>query len=261
MLFLAPGGRTAYYGPPQLALAVLRPEPYQEVFRALSTDTPEEWKEHFLEFEPAKRYLTEPLAGYVAGTRPEAPVEPLRRQTWIRQYWMLTRRYACVLAGDRANLVTLLAADHSSGCSSSGACRPTSSGAPATQFRLVPQASLVLLVLVLGMTMMGLTRLAARDRERAPGVQARARRRAEPSAYMLSKVSVLGAIVLYQAFAYMACRPRTSAGRTTPSAGLAARGADHRGRHGRARRGLARAPLLVRSSTPSPPRSRCFHSC
>ncbi len=205
VLFLAPGGRTAYYGPPQLALAYFGLESYQEVFRALSTDTPEEWKARFLASEPAKRYLIEPLAGYVAGTRPEAAVEPLRRQTWIRQYWMLTRRYARVLAGDRVNLIALLAAAPLLGLLQLWRLPSDQFKAlPATQFRLVPQASLILLVLAIGMTMMGLTaslrevvkELPVYKRERAVGLST--------SAYMLSKVSVLGVIVLYQAFAYMA---------------------------------------------------------
>ena len=205
VLFLAPGGRTAYYGPPQLALAYFGLESYQEVFRELSSDTPEEWKARFLESEPAKRYLIEPLAGYVAGTRPEAPVAPLRRQTWIRQYWMLTRRYARVLTGDRANLVALLAAAPLLGLLQLWRLPADQFKAlPPTQFRLVPQASLILLVLAIGMTMMGLTaslrevvkELPVYKRERAVGLST--------SAYMLSKVSVLGLIVFYQAFAYMA---------------------------------------------------------
>jgi ABC transport system ATP-binding/permease protein len=204
VLFLAPGGRTAYYGPPQLALAYFGCDSYQEVFRELSADTPEQWKERFVASEPADRYLVEPLAGYVAGARPEAEVEPLRKQKWWRQYWMLTRRYARVLAGDRANLVALLAVAPLLGLLQLWRLPADQFKAlPATQIRLVPQASLVLLVLAIGMTMMGLTgslreivkELPVFKRERAVGLSA--------SAYVLSKVTVLGVIVLYQATAYM----------------------------------------------------------
>jgi len=205
VLFLAPGGRTAYYGPPQLALAYFGLESYQEVFRALSSDTPEEWKARFLAAEPAQRYLVEPLAGYTAGVRPEAEVEPLRRQKWHRQYWMLTRRYARVLVGDRANVVALLGAAPLLGLLQLWRM-PAGQFAvlPAGQFRLVPQASLVLLVLAIGMTMMGFTaslrevvkELPVFKRERAVGLST--------SAYVLSKMTVLGLIIVYEAVVYMA---------------------------------------------------------
>ncbi|HST26081.1 MAG TPA: FHA domain-containing protein [Gaiellaceae bacterium] len=204
VLFLAPGGRTAYYGPPQLALAYFGLESYQEVFRALSDDTPEEVKARFLGSEPAQRYLTGPLEGYEAGVRPEADVEPLRHQKWIRQYWMLTRRYARVLAGDRANVVALLGAAPLLGLLQLWRM-PTDQFKvlPAGQFRLVPQASLVLLVLAIGMTMMGFTaslrevvkELPVFKRERAVGLST--------SAYVLSKMTILGLIIAYEAVVYM----------------------------------------------------------
>ena len=204
VLFLAPGGRVAYYGPPQLALAYFKLDSYQEVFRELSVDPPEQVKARFLQSDEAKKYLTGPLAGYEAGARSVAPMEPLRQQKWLRQYWMLTRRYTRVLAGDRANLLALLAAAPLLGLLQLWRL-PTNQFAtlPPTQFRLVPQASLILLVLAIGMTMMGLTaslreivkELPVFKRERAVGLST--------SAYVLSKMSVLGLIVVYQAFAYM----------------------------------------------------------
>jgi ABC-type multidrug transport system ATPase subunit len=90
VLFLAPGGRVAYYGPPQLALAYFGFESYQEVFRDLSAEPPETVKARFLSSEQGQRQLVEPLQGYVAGARTETPVEPLGQQKWGRQYWMLT---------------------------------------------------------------------------------------------------------------------------------------------------------------------------
>src|SRR5262249_40607519 len=104
VLFLAPGGRTAYYGPPQLALADFPCDARQEVFRELSTETPEQRMAQSLSHDLARRYLLDPLTGYAAGATVDAQAEPLRHQRWSRQYWMLTRRYTRVLAGDRANL-------------------------------------------------------------------------------------------------------------------------------------------------------------
>jgi ABC-type multidrug transport system ATPase subunit/pSer/pThr/pTyr-binding forkhead associated (FHA) protein len=205
VLFLAPGGRSAYYGPPQLAITYFGAADYQEVFRELSADTPERWKARFLAHELGRRYLVEPLEGYTAGVRQSTAAEPLRRQKWSRQYWMLTRRYARVLAGDRANLVALLSAAPLLGLLQLWRLPSDQfKTLPATQIRLVPQTSLILLVLAIGMTMLGLTsslreivkELPVFKRERAVGLAS--------SAYVLSKISVLGVIVFYQAIVYMA---------------------------------------------------------
>ena len=81
---------------------------------------------------------------------------------------MLTRRYARVLAGDRANLLALLAAAPLLGLLQLWRLPSDQfKELAATQFRLVPQASLILLVLAIGMTMMGLTGVAAGDRQGA----------------------------------------------------------------------------------------------
>jgi ABC transport system ATP-binding/permease protein len=205
VLFLAPGGRTAYYGPPQLAIAYFGAADYQEVFRQLSADTPEQWKARFDEHELGRRYLLEPLEGYTAGVRQATTAEPLRQQRWSRQYSMLTRRYARVLAGDRANLVALLGAAPLLGLLQLWRLPSDQfKTLPASTIRLVPQASLILLVLAIGMTMLGLTsslreivkELPVFRRERAVGLST--------SAYVLSKMSVLGVIVTYQAIVYIA---------------------------------------------------------
>src|SRR2546423_4282670 len=118
---------------------------------------------------------------------------------------MLTRRYARVLWGDRANIVALLGAAPLLGLLQLWRLPADQfKDLPATQIRLVPQASLVLLVLAIGMTMMGLTaslreivkELPVFKRERSVGLST--------SAYVLSKLSVLGLIVVYQATVYMA---------------------------------------------------------
>ena len=205
VLFLAPGGRTAYYGPPQLALSYFDRPGYQEVFRDLSEGSPEDWKAKFLSSEAAQRYLHEPLAGYAIGARSDTDsTAPLGQQRWWRQYWMLTRRYARVLVADRANLAVLLGAAPLLGLLQLWRL-PADQFAtlPATQLRLVPQASLVLLVLAIGMTLMGLSsslrevvkELPVFKRERAVGLTT--------SAYILSKMTVLGLIVIYQAVAYI----------------------------------------------------------
>jgi hypothetical protein len=117
---------------------------------------------------------------------------------------MLTRRYARVLAGDRANLVSLFCAAPLLGLLQLWRLPSDQfKELPATEIRLVPQASLILLVLAIGMTILGLTNslreivkeLPVFKRERSVGLTT--------SAYVLSKMTVLGLIVVYQAVVYM----------------------------------------------------------
>ena len=67
VLFLAPGGRVAYYGPPQLALAYFKLDSYQEVFRELSADTPEEVEGALPAVGRGEEVPDRPLAGYDGG--------------------------------------------------------------------------------------------------------------------------------------------------------------------------------------------------
>jgi ABC-type multidrug transport system ATPase subunit/pSer/pThr/pTyr-binding forkhead associated (FHA) protein/ABC-type multidrug transport system permease subunit len=204
VLFLAPGGRTAFFGPPQLALAYFDRADYQEVFRDLSEGEPAEWKARFEAHDLGRRYVQQPVSGYAAGTRAPASLAPLGEQRWWRQFRMLTRRYARVLLGDPANLVVLAGAAPLLGLLNVWRL-PTDElqVLPPTQLRVVSQASLILLVIVLGMTLIGLSNgireivreLPVFKRERSVGLTA--------SAYVLSKAAVLAVIIIVQAAIYV----------------------------------------------------------
>ena len=200
-LFLAPGGRAAFYGPPQLAISYFGRADYQEVFRDLSAGEDDDWGRRFAAHELGSRYLAEPLAGYVAGERgTAASPQPAARQPWWRQLSMLTRRYARVLVGDRANLVMLVGAAPLIGLLQ---LWRLPGGQLATEpLHLVSYASIVLLVLAIAMTMLGLSNslreivkeLPVFRRERAVGLSI--------SAYVASKMLVLGALTILQAAIY-----------------------------------------------------------
>jgi ABC-type multidrug transport system ATPase subunit/pSer/pThr/pTyr-binding forkhead associated (FHA) protein len=214
VLFLAPGGRTAYFGPPQLALAYFDRADYQEVFRDLSSGDPDEWSTRFRADELARRYLDEPLSGYSAGTRPSASIgEPGARQPWLRQLWMLTRRYSRVLAGDRANVVLLVGAGPVIGLLQ--LWRLPADQLASSPLRVVSEASIVLLVITIAMTMIGLSNslreivkeLPVFRRERAVGLST--------SAYVASKVLVLSVITACQAAVYIALATAGQGGPTS----------------------------------------------
>lgn len=202
-LFLAPGGRTAFFGPPQLAIAYFQRADYQEVFRDLSTQDPQQSSASFRSSEIAQRYLRQPLSGYTAPTRPQTPPAPANPgQGWARQVWILSRRYCRVLAGDRVNFVTLVAAAPLIALLQ--LWRLPGDQLATTPLRVVSQASLVLLLIALAMTLIGLSNslrevvkeLPVLRRERAVGLST--------SAYVASKMLVLGALTVCQAAVYVA---------------------------------------------------------
>lgn len=114
VLFLAPGGRTAYFGPPAEA------ESYFEgatgtrspaaVFRELEERRDVDWAKRFAADPIATRYVERPLArsaahGHAAAARPSPVVA--RRGDARRQFGVLVRRYLAVLRSDPRTIVLL----------------------------------------------------------------------------------------------------------------------------------------------------------
>ena len=244
-----PGGRTAYYGPPQLALAYFGLEPTRRSSASSAAGSARRsGRRASSQTEPARRYLIEPLAGYVAGTAARRRRSRRRcgRQTWIRQYSMLTRRYARVLAGRPRQPGR--AARGSAAARAAPAlarCRLTSSRPlPPTQFRARPAGVADPARARDRHDDDGPDRLAARDRQGA----ARSYKRERSSrAYArrptcFRRCSVLGADrLLPGGRLHRRSRPRNQDGpNDAVGARLAARRADRRRRAGRARGGRAR---------------------
>ena len=99
-LFLAPGGRVAFYGPPGEALAYFGGGDPADVFLALESVPGEEWKERFRR-DPA--YGRAPLAARHAG-----PADVHREPSWPAQLSILVRRYIDLIRSDRRQLSMLL---------------------------------------------------------------------------------------------------------------------------------------------------------
>ena len=203
VLFLAPGGRTAYFGPAQLAPAYFGCEDFQEIFALLAAHREHDWAGAFRDHPYHERYVEQPIA------HAAEPVAPARRRTlpalpsprgWLAQVSMLTRRYLRVVTSDRRNLALLILQPILLGLLMLAALPAHELGAPAEgELRVVSRAGLVLLVVVLGATWVGASNAirevvkerAILSRERAVGLSV--------SAYVLSKFAVLGAITAVQA--------------------------------------------------------------
>jgi ABC-type multidrug transport system ATPase subunit len=202
VMFLAPGGHVAYFGPPQFAAAYFGCDDLQKAFQQLSTGDGADWGRRFRESPYHADYVVrashDESAPIAAPARERRPRE--RPREWLSQFGMLTRRYARVMASDRRNLALTLAQPPLLGLLMLAALPAGELTAPASgDVRVVSRAGLVLLVVVLGMTWLGASNairevvkeLPIYRRERAVGLSV--------SAYVASKVTVLGALTILQA--------------------------------------------------------------
>ncbi|UQT59993.1 ATP-binding cassette domain-containing protein [Streptomyces durmitorensis] len=194
LLVLAAGGRIAYYGPPQDALPFFGFEEWPEAFEAFEGDRDRDWAgeyrrspfhQQYIVNASAQPYLPQGAAAPAAGYAP-----PPKAQSWGSQLRTLVRRYAAALGADRTFLAIMVALPFVM-----GAMARALAGSKLTQ----ETAMNALLILCVGGVLTGAAN-AVRElvkerviyrRERAVGLSR--------SAYLMSKVVVLGTITVLQA--------------------------------------------------------------
>ncbi|MEV6947973.1 FHA domain-containing protein [Streptomyces sp. NPDC051172] len=190
LLVLAPGGRIAYYGLPEDALAFFGFEQWPEAFEAFEHDD-RDWGGDYL-FSPFHRhYVTEATAQpRVPRSGPVVITAPARPRSRGAQLGTLVRRYTATLGADRTFLAIMIALPFVM-----GAMARALAGSRLTQ----ATAMNALLILCVGGVLTGAAN-AVRElvkertiyrRERAVGLSR--------SAYLMSKVVVLGTITVLQA--------------------------------------------------------------
>ncbi|MFF7202741.1 FHA domain-containing protein [Streptomyces sp. NPDC008141] len=191
LLVLAPGGRIAYYGPPDEALPFFGFEQWPEAFEAFENDRDRDWAGAYRDSPLQRRYIAN------ASPQPHQPQEsaaafvaPPKAQSWGSQLNTLVRRYAAALSADRTFLVIMIALPFVM-----GAMARALAGSRLTQ----ETAMNALLILCVGGVLIGAAN-AVRElvkerviyrRERAVGLSR--------SAYLMSKVVVLGTVTVLQA--------------------------------------------------------------
>ncbi|MFD3357532.1 FHA domain-containing protein [Streptomyces fradiae] len=194
LLVLAPGGRIAYYGPPGEALAYFGCAQWPEAFEAFENDRERDWAGryraspyHERYIEAAMRRPVEPAPG---PSHAPPPPPPPKAQSWGSQLRTLVRRYAAALSADRTFLAIMVALPFVMGAMA----RALSEGSLGRESTLN-----VLLILCVGGVLTGAAN-AVREivkertiyrRERAVGLSR--------SAYLMSKVVVLGLVTVVQA--------------------------------------------------------------
>jgi ABC-type multidrug transport system ATPase subunit len=199
VLILAPGGRLAFFGAPTETIPYferrgVRPG-MDHVFRALADGEATDWKAGFEADALHDRHVRRPLddAGPAGPTAAPVPQPPPPPTPWLRQLWVLLRRYLAVLRSDRGVLALLAIQAPVFGLLYTMLFR----GNVLSTLYAVEAAVLVWL-LALGATWLG-TSNAIREivkelpvyrRERSIGLSV--------SAYVLSKVIVLGVITAVQ---------------------------------------------------------------
>ncbi len=109
VLFLAPGGRTAYFGPPSEALEYFGRSDFADVFAELEQNRDAKWKARFESSPAHRRFVRLPLvrSAVIAEAPTHTPGPPPPSHQWVRQVSTLTRRYVSVIASDRVNLAIL----------------------------------------------------------------------------------------------------------------------------------------------------------
>jgi ABC-type multidrug transport system ATPase subunit len=197
LLVLVPGGRIAFYGPPEEGLRYFGQSRWAEVFQDFERYPDRDWA---AEFAASPAY-----AEYVAGQRPRAAVQPKEQQQpaapqpqrrgAFRQMTTLTRRYMRVIASDRGYLIFMAVSPFLLGAlihllvTSQGLA-----GAPGTNNNAITVLLLLVICACLSGTASSIWELVKERqiyiRERAAGLSS--------GAYLFSKLLVLGIIVIVQ---------------------------------------------------------------
>lgn len=199
VVYLAPGGHLAFFGTPAAALEYFAQyglDSHAEIFRALDEDRERDWAALFASHPMHERFVRQAstLSAVRRARKGEQALPPRRSQSWMSQFSVLVRRYVSVIRADRKNLILLAAQAPVFGILDA---MLVPKGSMSTRFGV--SASLLLWLVVIGVTWLGMgnaIREIAKEsaiyrRERSVGLSI--------SAYVASKVVVLGAITIVQA--------------------------------------------------------------
>ncbi|CCK32628.1 ABC transporter ATP-binding protein [Streptomyces davaonensis JCM 4913] len=191
LLVLAPGGRIAYYGPPEDALPFFGFDEWPEAFEAFERDQDRNWAGGYTSSPLHRRYVIDATAQpRLTRTGPVVITPPRRPRSRGAQLGTLIRRYTAALSADRTFLAIMIALPFVM-----GAMARALAGSALTR----DTAMNALLILCVGAVLTGAAN-AVRElvkerviyrRERAVGLSR--------SAYLMSKVVVLGTVTVLQA--------------------------------------------------------------
>ncbi|MFE7120443.1 FHA domain-containing protein [Streptomyces sp. NPDC057654] len=200
LLVMAPGGAVAYFGPPDEALNFFGYGTWADVFSAFENYRDYDWSGRWRGSQHYQMYAADldaaaPQQAYAQHAQPPARVP--KPQSWGSQLWTLMRRYVSVIASDRGFMGLMVILPAVLGGVSCVIPSDFGLGAP-TKGHFNQDAGTILLILAVGMCFSGAANSVRElikerviyERERAVGLSR--------SAYLMSKVIVLGVITAIQ---------------------------------------------------------------
>ncbi|MFJ6526571.1 FHA domain-containing protein [Streptomyces longwoodensis] len=205
LLVMAPGGAVAYFGPPEEALNFFGYDTWADVFSAFENYRDYDWAGRWKGSQHYQMYAADidAVAPQAVQVPPMQAMKPPKPQGWLSQFLTLVRRYVSVIASDKGFLGLMVILPAVLGAvslliDSDKGLLPNPVN-PNTG-RIIPNgtATTVLLILAVGACFAGAANSVRElikerviyERERATGLSR--------SAYLMSKVFVLGMITVLQ---------------------------------------------------------------
>ncbi|MFJ6716988.1 FHA domain-containing protein [Streptomyces sp. NPDC091259] len=200
LLVMAPGGSVAYFGPPAEALNFFGYSTWADVFSAFENFRDYDWAGRWKGSQHYQLYAADidAVAPQSVAMPPAQQMRPTKPQGWGSQLWTLIRRYCAVIASDKGFIGLMLILPAVLGVVSTVIPASFGLAPPKPPSRFNGDAGTIMLILCVGMCFSGAANSVRElikerviyERERATGLSR--------SAYLMSKVIVLGVITAIQ---------------------------------------------------------------
>ncbi|MEU1096587.1 ATP-binding cassette domain-containing protein, partial [Streptomyces sp. NPDC005877] len=200
LLVMAPGGSVAYFGPPEEALNFFGYGTWADVFSAFENYRDYDWAGRWKGSQHYQMYAADIDAVAAQSVQMPAPnqMRPPKPQSWGAQLWTLIRRYSSVIASDKGFLGLMVILPAVLGAVSVVIPAKFGLAPPDSSSKFNGDAGTIMLILAVGMCFSGAANSVRElikerviyERERATGLSR--------SAYLMSKVIVLGVITAIQ---------------------------------------------------------------
>ncbi|GHH55095.1 ABC-type multidrug transport system ATPase subunit [Streptomyces candidus] len=200
LLVMAPGGSVAYFGPPEEALNFFGYSTWADVFSAFENYRDYDWAGRWRGSQHYQMYAADidAVAATPVHMPPPQQMRPPKPQGWGAQLTTLIRRYVSVIASDKGFLGLMVILPAVLGLVSVVIPADFGLGPPKPPSRFNGDAGTIMLILAVGMCFSGAANSVRElikerviyERERATGLSR--------SAYLMSKVIVLGVITAFQ---------------------------------------------------------------
>ncbi|MFE0705040.1 FHA domain-containing protein [Streptomyces sp. NPDC058872] len=200
LLVMAPGGSVAYFGPPEEALNFFGYSTWADVFSAFENYRDYDWAGRWKGSQHYQLYAADidAVAAQPVQMPQQAMARPPKPQGWGSQLWTLIRRYVSVIASDKGFMALMVILPAVLGAVSVVIPADFGLGRPKPPARFNGDAGTIMLILAVGMCFSGAANSVRElikerviyERERAVGLSR--------SAYLMSKVIVLGLITAFQ---------------------------------------------------------------